>query len=137
MKEADVWEWLSVRAEKKNPQWLEQNGHFTQNGWEAWVLRVWPKWLTIEWYRYLFGDPGDRWHRAGTTAWLNLPVWGEWRYWLRNGESLRLRWIRLTEETRLERIWCRLKGHPNGMVFYNVNGYEPDTSCVDCGEEIG
>lgn len=124
-------EWLIDRANQKNPGF---DGTGDERGWEAWLLRHWSQWLTIEWYRYLFGDPGDRWHRAGTTAWLNLPVWGEWRYWFREGHW---RWGRLTEETRIQRILCRLRGHPNGQVFYNPNGYEPDTSCKDCGEEIG
>ena len=34
-------------------------------------------------------------------------------------------------------LWCRYKGHPNGIVFYNAGGEEPDTSCKDCGDEIG
>ena len=126
-------EWLIDRANQKNPGF---DGTGEERGWEAWVLRWWPKWLTIEWYRYLLGDPGDRWHRAGTTAWINLPVWGEWRYWFRE-HGWRYHWWSLFEETRSHRIYCRLRGHPNGQVFYNPNGYEPDTSCRDCGEEIG
>ena len=34
-------------------------------------------------------------------------------------------------------IVCRIKGHPNGEVFYNAGGLEPDHSCKDCGEDIG
>lgn len=34
-------------------------------------------------------------------------------------------------------LWCRLRGHPCGMVFYNPGGTEPDYHCKDCGDEIG
>jgi hypothetical protein len=34
-------------------------------------------------------------------------------------------------------LWCRLKGHPNGTVYYNPNGFEPDNHCKDCGEDLG
>ena len=34
-------------------------------------------------------------------------------------------------------VWCRMKGHPNGIVFYRSNGDCPDTRCRDCGEDIG
>lgn len=34
-------------------------------------------------------------------------------------------------------VWCRIKGHPNGVVFYRTYGDCPDTRCKDCGEEIG
>jgi hypothetical protein len=131
-------EWLIERSDRKNPGY-EYIDERSERGWEAWVLRHMPAWFTIEWYRYLFGDPGDRWHRAGTTAWINLwgPPWLDWYEftgWLKGG-----RWhhVYLFEETRTYRIYCRLRGHPNGMVFYNPWGYEPDTSCQDCGEEIG
>jgi hypothetical protein len=33
--------------------------------------------------------------------------------------------------------FCRLKGHPNGVWWYNVGGFEPDNHCKDCGEDIG
>lgn len=32
---------------------------------------------------------------------------------------------------------CRRKGHPCGIVFYNPSGYEPDTTCRDCGDDLG
>lgn len=37
----------------------------------------------------------------------------------------------------LKRLLCRIKGHPNGMWFYNLNGNSPDTTCKDCGDNIG
>lgn len=33
--------------------------------------------------------------------------------------------------------WCRLRGHPSGIVFYNPSGYEPDYTCKGCGEDLG
>ena len=35
-----------------------------------------------------------------------------------------------------EKLVCRIKGHPNGIVFFNVNGLEPDDRCIDCGDHI-
>jgi hypothetical protein len=40
-------------------------------------------------------------------------------------------------EKPLKRIICRTKGHPNGVVWYNVSGTEPNMTCVDCGEDLG
>jgi hypothetical protein len=36
----------------------------------------------------------------------------------------------------LTKMICRIKGHPNGPIFYNPNGLEPDGRCIDCGDEI-
>lgn len=33
-------------------------------------------------------------------------------------------------------IWCRLRGHPDGPVYYNIGGSEPDYHCINCGDEI-
>ena len=72
-----------------------------------------PCWLWLEWYSYLFRIPnykdGDRpLGRGGESKWLDY----------------------------CRRIYCRYKGHPNGQVYYNPNGYEPDYHCKDCGDEI-
>jgi hypothetical protein len=34
-------------------------------------------------------------------------------------------------------IWCRLRGHPDGEIFYNPGGMEPDHRCKNCLELIG
>jgi hypothetical protein len=34
-------------------------------------------------------------------------------------------------------FWCRVRGHPNGPIFYISSGQEPDWRCKDCGEKIG
>jgi hypothetical protein len=38
---------------------------------------------------------------------------------------------------KLECFMCRIKGHPKGVVFYNMSGFEPDMSCKTCGEDLG
>jgi len=38
---------------------------------------------------------------------------------------------------RLRRAWCRFRGHPAGPVYYNPNGYEPDWTCRECGDNLG
>ena len=32
--------------------------------------------------------------------------------------------------------WCRLRGHPKGIVYYNPNGLEPDYTCRNCGDGL-
>ena len=34
-------------------------------------------------------------------------------------------------------LWCRIKGHPRGIVYFRSWGDCPDTRCKDCGEDIG
>ena len=34
-------------------------------------------------------------------------------------------------------ILCRLRGHPEGQVYYNPLGTEPNTHCRICGDDIG
>lgn len=35
-----------------------------------------------------------------------------------------------------KRFWCRAYGHPNGQIYYNVTGTEPDDRCIDCHDYI-
>lgn len=35
------------------------------------------------------------------------------------------------------RCWCRWRGHPAGVHFYNCGGAEPDMTCKGCGEDLG
>lgn len=131
-REEDFAEWLVERAVKRNgPEWPDE-GH--KAGWESWLLDHWPKWLTLEWWTYLFGRYDRTWHDL---PWLALPSpitdTYEWRWWFK---SERWRFV-FTDETRLYRIYCRLRGHPHGEIYYNPGGSEPDHHCQDCGEEIG
>lgn len=43
----------------------------------------------------------------------------------------------LKGSTGLRNLWCRIRNHPNGVVWYNVSGLEPDMHCKDCGEDLG
>lgn len=38
---------------------------------------------------------------------------------------------------RLRVIWCRIRGHRAGVVWFNPSGYEPDMTCKCCGEDLG
>lgn len=101
-------------------------------GWENWVLEHWPYKLWPEFWYWLFQDMDD-------IPWINL--WSplrdtyEFQWWIRHRR--RWWWSDLWEETRPERIICRFRGHPKGMIFYNPGGYEPDGRCKTCGEDIG
>lgn len=52
--------------------------------------------------------------------WL-FPEW--WAYLFRNNTGWR-------------NILCRARFHPNGPVYYNAGGTEPDWHCQDCGEDL-
>lgn len=32
---------------------------------------------------------------------------------------------------------CRIKGHPCGVIYYNICGSEPDMTCINCGDDLG
>lgn len=34
------------------------------------------------------------------------------------------------------KFWCRIKGHPDGPIWYNINGTEPDMRCQNCKDEL-
>lgn len=34
-------------------------------------------------------------------------------------------------------IWCRMKGRPEGPIYYNLGGSEPDWRCKNCNDYIG
>lgn len=36
----------------------------------------------------------------------------------------------------LKAIWCRLRNHPAGIVYYNPSGFEPNYHCKNCGDEL-
>lgn len=38
--------------------------------------------------------------------------------------------------TKWTHFWCRVKGHPEGVWFYNPGGSEPDMTCKTCGEDL-
>lgn len=56
--------------------------------------------------------------------------WWEYFYW---------EWYKylFKENKGLRNIWCRARGHPGGVVFYNPGGLEPSMDCENCGEDLG
>lgn len=34
-------------------------------------------------------------------------------------------------------FWCRWRGHPAGVWFYNPGAYEADMHCKNCGDDLG
>lgn len=129
-KEEDFFDWLIERAWKKN-------GPDSKDGWENWLLEHWPHKLSTKYWYYLFSGLGEgEWgHRL---PWINLwsPITDtyEMKYWFKDK---RFHPVFLFEETKGERLLCRMRGHPNGEIYYNPGGFEPDHRCKDCGEEIG
>jgi len=64
-----------------------------------------------------------------------LITWVFWRYVLVGPEDRR---SRSRDGNSLSAMWCRFKGHPNGIVYYaGPTATEPDTRCVDCDEDLG
>lgn len=35
------------------------------------------------------------------------------------------------------KVWCRLRGHPYNIIWYNSSGIEPDTRCSNCLDDLG
>ena len=35
-----------------------------------------------------------------------------------------------------QKLFCRMRGHPCGPVYYNLLGGEPDDRCKNCGDRI-
>lgn len=65
------------------------------------------RWFHKHWYLYLF-------RKADSPGWAY-------------GSMIR---------DNLSRYWCRFKMHPEGEVFYNLTGLEPDERCKGCGDYI-
>jgi len=55
-----------------------------------------------------------------TLSWISISFW---KYLLEKPNS----WTK---------FWCRAKGHPDGPIWYNPNGLEPDMRCINCGDEL-
>lgn len=53
----------------------------------------------------------------------------EWWSYLLEKKNYDTRWLTV--------ILCRIKGHPEGPVWQNVSGLEPDWRCKRCGDDLG
>jgi len=40
------------------------------------------------------------------------------------------------EEQTWQILWCRLRGHPAGVIWYS-SGNSPDMRCQCCGDDLG
>lgn len=72
---------------------------------------VWGLWVALwdkKWRSYLLGRVG-------------------WRHCLEGPKP----WV------RIQAVWCRLRGHPDGVWWVNPSGYEPDMHCRNCGDDLG
>lgn len=57
----------------------------------------------------------------------NITLWftyNWWKYLLQKPFSLRT-------------LFCRVRKHPYGVVWFNPSGTEPDMSCKNCGDDLG
>ena len=70
-------------------------------------MRHWSNYFDYYFYEYLF-------RKADNAGWYSNNKFIDW----------------------YKRLICRYKHHPNGSIFYNPDGYEPDDRCVDCGDYI-
>jgi hypothetical protein len=34
-------------------------------------------------------------------------------------------------------FWCRARGHPYPVVWFNLHWLEPDMHCTNCGDDLG
>ena len=41
------------------------------------------------------------------------------------------------DTSRIKAIICRARNHPNGVIWFNPNGFEPDMHCKDCDDDLG
>ena len=64
--------------------------------------------------------------------WWKLTRWftkGWWQYLLEP---------KCKDVSWLTAIWCRVRGHPAGVVWFTLSDrLEPDMSCKDCGDDLG
>lgn len=84
----------------------------------------WPAVLTFGWWEYVLNDS-----RADKEygAW-DLHPWTWCDHYVPNPFAFVANY--------LERVRCRWRGHRCGTIWYS-GGYEPDTRCRTCGEDIG
>ena len=66
---------------------------------------------------------------------LTCPYWiqliftrGYWEYLLHKPDYNKLTW---------GTFWCRLRGHPDGPIYFNPGGTEPNMRCSTCDDFLG
>jgi hypothetical protein len=96
-------------------EWTDRGGERDRPAWQTWFLNrliTLVYWTTNkEPWQYYFGAP-----KAGYLGRVDWHYIGPW-------------W-----KTYCVTVWCRLRHHPAGQVFFSSGGLEPDESCRNCGE---
>lgn len=51
---------------------------------------------------------------------------------------LRIAWWKflLARPFSFRAFFCRMRGHPYGVVWFNPSGFEPDMTCRNCGDDL-
>ena len=63
---------------------------------------------------------------------LNWFYFSWWKYLFH-----KINWADWREINPFAHVACRAKGHPQGVVWYNPSGLEPDMHCKNCGDDLG
>ena len=66
----------------------------------------------------------------GFTKWFS-GWWWKYLFEKKNGDQS------FYEISRWTIIKCKVKNHPDGWIFYNPGGTEPDYRCRNCYEDMG
>jgi hypothetical protein len=147
--EEDVWNMLVERVAKKYPKHFWDDEPLKGLSLEARILNLWPGILAFNYWYYLFHDleGAEGWGSDAAPNWINIPEWGEIRYLFQKYDQKkkdyvwdwnpRWVWVQLTDETKGRRLLCRIRKHPEGEIYWNPGGDEPDPRCQTCGESIG
>lgn len=79
------------------------------------------------WWKYVLDDSRADDEYGPYDTWFRHLRWG--------GECVSNPFARFSNY--LSRCRCRWRGHPAGVVWMNVGGFEPDMTCRGCGEDLG
>ena len=52
---------------------------------------------------------------------------------------LKLNWWKyiLERPMTIRKIICRINNHRTGVIWFNLDGLEPNMNCRNCGDELG
>lgn len=69
------------------------------------------------------------------TRWFRL-WWWSLLYHCWRGDGVRGSSWRLPAESWSHFI-CRVRGHPCGVIWFDMSGDEPNMQCKNCGDDLG
>lgn len=119
------WEWRNI---PKDTDWAKPT-HTWRGRIITPVLGV-LCWLGPEPWCYYFRRP----HNTGWGSDKASPDWYYFTGYPYRGCRPSRRWFGPVV-TYAKTVWCRMRHHPAGSVYYNPGGCEPDPTCKNCGEE--